>query len=235
MAKFTLNKSLPSTRVTRDVVRSLETYIAQKTAALAALLESRKTTIKDDHGTEQLGTIDERALTLFSDATTEVKVEFSSYETSLGRLTIDVNFSLERIHSIVWISLEGPNAREVAVGLYAGIRQCVDTSPARNGLFHPPAFWQGVLVALPMGIFATSGLVSRFVSNGVYWVLMALGLTLFMLWFVAPKIRTYNVFDSDRANRRGRAWDWLFKGSIGFLLFGTVLALARDRIAEWFR
>ncbi len=241
MSRFTLTKPLPSTRVTRDLVRSLETYIAQKTTALAgktadeqALLASKRTTIKDDLGTEPLITIDEHAQNLFSDSTTEVEVEFrGAYKSNLEQLSIAIKFSDERIHSSVRISFEAPNAREVVVGIFDGLKRCIDTSPGRNSLFHPPAFWGGAIGALTFMVFMVAVWSWRFVPPVIAWALFALWLTLYLVWSVAPKFRPYTVFESDRANRRARGWDWLFKGLLGFLLFGTALTLMREKLAAW--
>lgn len=154
MSRFNLKKSLPSTRVTRELVRSLEIYIEKRTESLAAnpteelnaLLASRRTTITDDLGTEQFGSIDEYAPSLFSNTTTSIEIDFiGSYQTSLRSLTIRIRFSGENIHTRVQIDYDAPNAREVVVGLYDGIKRCLETSPARNAFFHPPGFWQGVI------------------------------------------------------------------------------------------
>jgi hypothetical protein len=60
-------------------------------------------------------------------------------------------------------------------------------------------------------------------------------LSMFVVWSLAPKFRPFTVFESDRANRNTRAWDWTFKGFLGFLIFGTALALLRDYVIALFR
>lgn len=243
MSRFNLKKSLSSTRVTRELVRSLEIYVEKRTESLAAnpteelnaLLASRRTTVTDDLGTEQLGSIDEYASSLFSNTTTSIEVEFiGSYQTSLRNLTIRIRLSGENIHTGVQIDYDAPNAREVVVGLYDGIKRCLETSPARNAFFHPPAFWQGVISAFTYILFLAPIATWRFIPAALTFLLIALSFTLYLLWSVAPKFRPYTVFDSEQANRYARDFDWLIKGLLSFLLFGTLMTLMRDRLLSWF-
>lgn len=243
MSRFNLKKSLPSTRVTRELVRSLEKYIEKKTEFLAAkpteeldaLLAGRRTTVMDDLGTEQFGTIDEYAPSLFSNTTSSIEVEFiGPYQTSLRGLVIRVRLSGENMHTGIQIDYDAPNAREVVVGLYDGIKRCLETSPARNAFFHPPAFWQGVIGAFTYMLFLAAIATWRFMPTAVTFLLIALWLTLYLLWSVAPRFHPYTVFDSEQANRYARDFDWLIKGLLGFLLFGTLMTLMRDKLLSLF-
>jgi hypothetical protein len=242
MPHFDLCKCPPSTRVTRQLVNSLENYVAKKKAALATNPDekgggwqwSQKTTIVDDLGSEPLSSIDEHTLPLFSDTTTSVKVRLSgTHMSSPSELILEVDLSKERSKCGIRISYDGPNAREVVVGLYDGIKRCLGTSPAHNALVHPPLGGQLAILLLIQAPFSAA-LASLFLSRAdVAYPFLALGLVLLLLWLVIPRIRPYTVFDSDRANRYARAWDWFVKGFLTLLIFGTLLTLMGEKLFQW--
>lgn len=146
MQSFTLEKPLPSTYVTRDLVRSVESYIASRVEALlatsedaeAAIAAARKTTITDTLGTETVPSIDDFAPSRFPDTTTRVGIEFRGpTRSSVDTLVVDLQFDESRTASRARISYTGANARALVTGFFEGVSACIATHPARKWMDSP--------------------------------------------------------------------------------------------------
>jgi hypothetical protein len=241
MSDFDLDKKLPSTRVTRELIAALERYVLSRAEQLSskgpdareALAKCSTTTIEDDLGSETFSTITEYVHALFSDATRAVNVHFRVYEPSLPRISIKINFSTEKSGTGIRIYYSGPNARETVMGLYDGLLECVKRYPAGNALYNPHPAIQGALTAVTVGAFWVVPLLWRIwpLANAVllvvFWVL------LFVYLIVMPRIRPYTVFDSHKAKQYEEAWRWTIRGLIGFVVFSSFLTILRDKVVSF--
>jgi len=244
LSSFTLEKELPSTLVTKQLVTSIESYLTQRLSGLSdnrgevspEVEEGRVTKITDELGIESLGSIQEFPYSIFPDSTNAIEIEFTQppLGSTMTYLRVAVRFHKERVHSRVRISCEGRNAKEFATGIYGGILQCLQTAPARNGFFNPKPYWRGALGAIFVVLILGQVAALVYAPPGAALFLALIVLSHLFIWDLAPKMRPYTVFESDRANRNLRAWDWAFKGFLGFIIFGTALTFLRDYIAAAF-
>lgn len=241
MSSFTLEKELPSTRVNKQLVDSIESYLARRFSAITGTRDEagpeveagRVTKITDELGIESLSSIQEFPSSIFPDSTTSIEIEFTRPppESGMTYLRVAVHFHKERVHSRVRICCEGNNAKEFTAGIYQGILQCLQTAPARNGFFNPTPYCRGALGAIFFALLLGQVAALVYAPPGVALFLALVVLSHLFIWDIAPKMRPYTVFESDRANRNLRAWDWAFKGFLGFIVFGTGLTFLRDYIA----
>jgi len=192
----------------------------------------RVTKITDKLGIESLSSIQEFHPSIFPDSTVSIETEFTKPppESTMTYLRVAVHFHKERVHSRVRISCEGNNAKEFATGIYEGLLQYLQTAPARNGFFNPKPYCRGALGAIFVALILGQVAALVYAPPGVAFFLALIVLSHLFIWDIAPKMRPYTVFESDKSNRNMRAWDWAFKGFLGFIFFGTVLTFLRDYI-----
>jgi hypothetical protein len=242
MARFRMEQELPSTLVTRELVKSLEALISKQIDALASkednqgdLRAAKKVFVSDALGTETIQSIDDFGPSKFPDTTKQVGIYFSApWGTSLKGLEIDIQFHNIRSLCRVKVACDGSNARELAHGITKSVLECIAPHETGNGWLHPKPFLSGVLFALASGSLWFSAMALG--AKSIPWALAFAVLFVLLITYqwVLPTLRPYVAFDSRASDIRGSWSDWATKGILGFILFGTVLALARDHILKLF-
>ncbi len=240
MARFRMEQELPATRVTRDLVKSLESLISKQVDALAPkednqddLRAAKKVFVSDALGTETMQSIDDFGPSKFSDTTKLVGIYFSApWGTSLKGLEIDIQFHNIRGLCRVKVACDGSNARELAHGITKSVLECIAPHENGNRWLHPKPFTGGVLFALTWGSLWFT--VMAIGAKSVRWPLgfAALFVLLLTYQWILPTLLTYTAFESSESDMRSSCYDWVIKSFLGFVLFGTVLALARDHILK---
>ena len=235
-----MEQEIPSTLVTRELIRSLEALVAKQVDALASkednrddLLSARRVVVTDLLGTETMGHIDEFGPSKFPDSTKLVGIYFSApWGTSVRGLNIEIVFTNMRGLSRVKVECDRSNARELAHGISKSVLECIAPHQTGNDWLHPKPFLSGVLFAFTWSSLWFSGMALGASSLGWALLLAALFIALLTYQWVLPRFRPYVAFDSRTSDRRKSWSDWAAKGFAGFLLFGTTLVLLKDYILK---
>lgn len=230
--QFSYDRGLPSLRITKDLLESLERHLVQRIADSCGVSvdEARKSlsiTIEDNFGTEHFSSVEQFHITRFSDNTKRVSVEIEAPWRSEGiRLRLRLGFSRGRISSSLSISATAPNSRELVAGLKEGVLRILEPHRTWHWVYHARAEVWGVLVPLFMLLLYAQ--LKLFDTPSLTFLAASLGT--FLLWFyllVLPYFRPYTVFDSRASERSDKIWSWFLKGFLTFLIFGTLLTFAR--------
>lgn len=231
---FAYEHSLPSLRLTKDFLESLERYIIKRAGDLTVMNPEEikaclRIKIDDRFGSENLNSIARLDSSRFEDSTSRVELELDTPYRSDGiKLRVRLNFSKGRLFSTVSIAATMPNARDVSLSLKDGILRMLDPQRTWHWVCHPIASVWGII----FGVGAMS-MYSLYQSESNGFVKpMALGLSI-LLWFYLfyiGTLRTYTVFDSRASERADKIWSWLIGGIGTFLIFGTLLTLLRRQI-----
>jgi hypothetical protein len=160
MPRFRIETKLPSTRVTREFVKSLEHFISRRVDGLMDENDDRneiasalKITITDALGSETMQTIDHFVPTKFPDTTKSIEFSFSGpCNSALKGLELEMQFHKDRQFSRVRVSCENSNPRDLARGMVAGIHECLAPHPAHNAWLHPHPLIDGILIGLAIAI-----------------------------------------------------------------------------------
>ncbi len=233
MSEFTLEKRITSCLVTKDLLRQLEVYLVQYIAKIIdippdMLRESLSISISDSLGTETLKSISNYLPSLFPKSITEVRIDL--YLVHPKHISVSIHFGKDKTSSQISIRYKAKQAREVVMAIDGGLRQIFEPSTNANNIFHPPEaamlmiWFLGMLVG-PVSMFAFA---KGAFSIGVIGTVTVL--TLIFYTFVGPVIKPYITFDTQRYAAMKRWSDWIIRGFIGFLIFGTLLTLLRRQI-----
>lgn len=231
MTKFSYDQSLPSLRVTKDLLESLESYLAQRIATSCSLTvdEARKLlsiTIEDNLGTEHFSSVNQFHTTRFSDSTKRVVVEIGAHSEGV-RLQLRLQFSRGRMLSSMSISATAPNSRELVAGLKDGILRVLEPCRTWHWICNPSAEMWGALIAIFLVLVFL-----QWKLDASHPVSSAVSIGIFILWLlgVLPYLRPYMVFDSRVSERSDKIWNWFFTGLMTFLVFGTLFVLIREGV-----
>ena len=233
MSEFRLERQLPSTVVTKDLIKSIELYLHQRAPGFMKNTDDpeklsihQEINIADALGTETLRSIDEYAPIKFPDTTTSIEFKFygPNYP-SLEDLNVTIKFSKDRDSSLMRISYGGPNARESVIGIAEGIIRCMTPYRTMNSWLHPKTFVGMILfvltfVLLYLLIVAISKGLNIFATGGI----LLLSFTLIILFYHASKyIRPFSTFDSNRSDLLNRARIFFVTGLLGLIIFNIVI------------
>lgn len=228
---FSHEQPLPSLRVTKDLLESLEKYLVKRVVDVVMLTEEEaklalSIRVEDSLGTEEMISIDQMTPSRFADSTSRVEIELASpYRPDGLRLRVRLNFAKGRLFSILAISATMPNAREVALGLRDGLLRVLEPQRTWHWIVHPiPQWWGGIMgVSLWLGysLFSTD-------SKGPYYPVL-LGIFAFALFYLfgVGILRSYTTFESRASDRSDKIWGWFLGGAGTFLVFGTLLTFLR--------
>lgn len=181
---FTIERNLPPTLVTRDLIEMIERVIKEFIVANVGDDENLKNEligrisvcIRDDQGEEEIRSISEMHLKKFHDSTKSVYVSFSGlWGVPLGRYEISVRFFVRPSISEIRVSCAGNNARAMAVGVADSLVRIAQASPNNNGFFHASPLKTGLTYFLFSMIFLLAR-INDTVGDGLYFG--ALGLIL---------------------------------------------------------
>ena len=231
---FAYDHPLPSLRVTKDFLVSLEEYLVKKVSetSLMSLEEAQaalRIEIDDSLGSERLNSIAQLDASCFSDSTNRIEVELEApYRKDDRRLRIRLSFSKGRLFSTLAISATAPNARDVVLSLKEGIFRVVDPQRTWHWLFHPnPQTWGVVSV---IGIILVYLLIHQDLKGSIFPLTLV---TFAFIWFYLFKfgsLRPYIAFDSRASKRYDKIWSWFITGLGTFIFFGTLFTLFRRHI-----
>lgn len=237
MTHFRSETELPSTRVSRELLKSLENYIIERVRVYAEgvkeghrdNIQGLKITITDSFGAETINTINQFIPTKFPDSTESIEVSYSApWRTEFKRLDVIIKFNKERRHSTICISYEGTNSREFCHGWVSGIRECLKPHVTYNNFFHPRFIPQAV--AYTIFLFAVIFMWSKDMSTLSPLRVLGLGGVTFFLWMYLvawPWFKPYTVFDSPQADNKETWWNYHWRA---ICLFAGVIG-----IGSWFR
>ncbi len=233
VARFALEKRLPSCRVTRTLLLSLEQYLKGKKEDLKASLKFDPDTerftisVSDALGVETVGSVLELRGDRFLDSTMGVDINFeANWHKLQTELLVNLRFRVDRSLSRLTIEARGNAPRELVVGAYRSLSDIIETNKTSNYLYHLPSGPEAVLVvgwSLPIVVGVLLG--------GFRSIQALVGLTLGLLilaylslgkWF-----RPYTVFDSNRTDRLDKLGTWFFFGVLSFLVFETGMVFLR--------
>jgi hypothetical protein len=234
MPIYELNRTPPSTRVTRSLLAKLERYLVEQAARLLGSQTANDTVgiqleIVDAFGTETCRSAGELNIDKLPDSTKEIKLRASRYQDP--KLTFNINFSRRRLDSEIRLSYAGNDARESMIGVYSGLLRILDEAKTWSWLFHPHWVVDALVPMLMPGLLfggATSLVFFASLAARIAAAMVIVLLTLFSLgWLLKP----YSAFDSRRQDALDAAWKWLSLGTLGFIVFGTMFPTIRRIIA----
>ena len=230
MAEFDLERKLPSCRVTRSLLESLEKYILEKKKTLENEIGSPPSSeyltfsVTDNLGTESVGSTQQLRTDRFLDSTSDVTVKLraSWYEKNTS-LSVSIKFSNDRFRSKVTVVSESDMARELAVGVYQSLSEIIETNKTTNWFFHPSRlleiFLWVVLVSLPT---VGARLQYDFGIPHMFLRSVLLDFVVCIYIFLGPRICPYTTFDSLRADRL-RSFSNLYITALVTFLLSSVL------------
>lgn len=218
MDSFRDERELPSIKVTKELLESLEQYILGQASNLlgkmgeqAARVGRFKVSITDGPGTVTMGSFDQFNPTKFSNTTKAIELSYTS--ASLIGLDITVMFDLDRRSSKMRVACGGAGAQEFVRGVVAGIRDCLAGHTTWNKWFHPVLEIQYALAFISLGITVLwlKGLVSPPAvfphMGGLYFI------GILYVW-VCPWFKPYTTFDSPRSDSKDIWWKRIWGGII---------------------
>lgn len=227
MSTFEFEKDLPSTKVTKELIETLEQYMLDRVHSITAVdreeLHNRLTiTIKDGFGEERFSSIDQFHPARFSDTTRRITMEIAARHRSGGpQVRIRVSLARSRMLANTTINVSATNARENALGLADGISRIVEAHKTWHWIFHPTAPAYGVLLTLIAGSIVVLWNTSD--GSKIRFPLSITTIILIVYLVYSGALRPFIVFDSPALDRNDKVWNWLVSGLLAFLLFGVIL------------
>jgi len=233
MESFHLEKKITSCFVTKGLLEQLEEFL---TKTLPKMTKFKKDEIKerysisitDNLGTEDLPTISNYSLSLFSDTIRKIQMKIFSFSPTEIRITIV--FDKDILFSTIAIDLECNNARRTAVLIYEEIKRIISSHSNLNKILHPHQFLDFItpmLIAIPLGIIFS--LYPKKVSSP-FFVSSCIVLFLMFFYFILGRLKPYISFNSRRDLNLKTLSEWFIYGSLGFLVFGIIFIVLRRRI-----
>jgi hypothetical protein len=236
VAQFVLEKKLPSCKVTKALLESLERYLTAKKEALQSDLktppdsERLSISVTDNLGRETVTSAQQLRADRFLDSTTEVDASFEAswYKQHIS-LEVDLRFRTEGLRSRLTIASRSDAARELGVGVYRSLSDIIETTMTSNWRYHPPEWLEvllGMLWILPIGIGAALN------DRVPHAFLVGITLTAVVLAYITlgKRLHPYTIFDSSRAERLQKFGDWFEYGLLTFLVFGSAFTFFRREL-----
>jgi hypothetical protein len=231
LPSFSHEQALPSLKVTKAVLESLEQYLTKRfvDAALLSVDEMTKALsirIEDSLGTEEINTIKDMATSRFADSTSNVEIGFNlPYRNDGTHLRVRLRFSKERLFSTIAINASIANAREFVLGLRDGLMRMLEPQKTWHWVAHPKSeAWAAASVVggwVAYQLFTSTG------KETYFPYLVGSSALLWFYLFGIGSLRPYVVFESRASERSDKIWSWLLGGIATFLLFGTLLTFVR--------
>jgi hypothetical protein len=227
MALFSLEQKIPSCNVSKDFIKQIEEYLLKEVPELVQLppdsfKDKYYVSLGDKYGTETLTSISEYRPATFADS-----IEYLTLSTGAATpLEVKIRFTTEPRRSRIEISYQAPQAREVVMGVYEGLRKLLEPHRNMHFFFHPNMIIQPFLVIL---LFASTVFPVGFWKES--WSTLCAGVALLIVTYsVAHWFKPYVAFET-RVNRIKAKWaDWFVGGLATFIVFGTILTLVRKKI-----
>jgi hypothetical protein len=222
MTHFKDERELPSTKVTKELLKSLEQYIITR-----GLFGKKNVSITDGTRTETIETIDDFVQAKFSSTTKSI--EFSYMGTVPPVFHIMVRFETDRHFSKIYVEYEGPVAQEVGRGVVSNMLDCLAPYTTSNKWFHPDMATKTALAFILVvvmfvwlkGVVAPPPLVPYI---GGVW------LCGIMYVFVCPWFKPYTTFDSPLSDKKDVWWKYMWGW---FVVIAGVSSWAKDHMTYW--
>lgn len=231
VTKFDLEEKIPSCKVTKALLESLEKYIFDRKEEITKQLgttpswDDFEITITDNLGKESIGStqkLNER----FFPSTKKVEISSSTKWNNENKLRLNISFSNESFsRSTITITSTSRSARELTVGMHDSLNKLIQTNKTSSWFFHPGRI--DVFIFLVAFVIILAGFLAEFSFEMKYafgrCLLFGIAIILY-LWF-GPKLHPYITFDSPSADNL-RAVSNLFKVALlGFLLSAFIYPL----------
>jgi hypothetical protein len=240
LSQYRLEREIPPSEVTIDLLRQLEKVILDDIAARFTLSSEEKQLwysidITDAFGTETLTTIDAYRPSVFPDTTTAVVVSLLRMHGAYPRIAVRLAFNLRLTASVLRVDAEDDAAREIATGIADRLLQVLAPHRGTHAFFHPGpvawgmwAFFLIGAVITPICLSAT-GIIPisdpRYIT--VSMVASIVAVLCLAYWLVGYALRPYIIFDSRRNRGRTSLWNWFIYGLLTFVVFTTLLLAFR--------
>lgn len=231
MTQFRDDRELPSTKVTKELLKSLEQYIIERTSNPPGKKDGQhagatgiQVSITDGTRTETIETIDQFTPTRFSDTTKSIELSYMG--TSLTDFHITVKFEPERHFSQMRVAYEGPVAKEVGGGVVTGILECLAPHKTGNKWLHPERATQTALAFILVVVMFLwlKGIVAPPAIVPYISVVLFCGIMYVWVW---PWLKPYTTFDSPRSDRKDLWWKYMWGW---FVVIGGITGLT-----AWFK
>lgn len=226
MPSFELERNIPPSEVTLDLIRLLQRVLLEDVAPRSSGGRQEKErfgiSIVDSFGEESISRIEEYRPLLLPDTTSAISIRYSSPYEARPDITVRLAFSLEPHMSRFQVQVVGDAARDVALGVADLLTRVLEPQRRAHAWFH---LGVGFVAARFVVGFAALLVAVREAREApdVATAGLAVALLCWTHWFVGASIRPYMVFDSQRSRRLGSVWNWLVFGTLTFLIFGSAL------------
>lgn len=245
MAKFELERRIPSCFIDLDLLGRIEGYVLEGIPTLLGVepetvARKFRVSLKDDSGTEEVARVSQFPSRTLPDATKEVSVrlylsEFVELESESRKgewrdLSLWVTFSREPRSTKLVLSCTAPRAREIALGIADELGRRIEPSSTSNWVFHPSL---GVETLLSFVLFMLPVPISlAFMRTPAYvaYPAAAAFVLLVLIRQVAPRLKPYSSFDSRSQQALDRLWSWFLWGLLTFVVFGSLFTALRNKL-----
>lgn len=237
MSNFELESPLPSCTVTKDMIIQLENYLTEEIPNILnipreTILNSYEISINDKIGMEKFKSINEFPFSKFDNNTSEIELSMSNLNFYLR-----IRFAKDRMFSKYKIDLNHDNARESTISISKGIDRIINAQKNNNYLFHPSSVLNLILLLLSGNGFMLflinlfipdeKSQLSELLSSPIFLII----LVIFIYYSSISKLlHPFITFDSNKHTSLVKCRDWFYKGTVGFVIFGTILVLFRKQI-----
>ncbi len=231
MTSFSLEKSLPSVKVTKSLILNLQRSLLEKRSKIVSSsqqdfrFDEFSVSIVDDIGQGKVESMEEWHLDRFLDGTKRVTIHCDSYSQS-RKFSATIVFDRERSWSRIQISATCEGACDVVIAAQRAVFEWLEPAKTTNWRYQPTLFFQG-LGAVAFGSTATGAIRIVEVSPRLTTPLIVLSLALGAYLWLGPRFYPFTTFDSSLADRRGKTADWFEKGLFTFLVFGILFTFLR--------
>lgn len=237
MSNFVLEAPLPSCTVTKDMIIQLENYLTEEIPNILnipreTILNSYNISINDKIGVEKFNSINEFPFSKFDNNTSEIGLSMSHLNFYLR-----IRFAKDKSSSYTKIELNHDNARESTISISKGIERIINAQKNSNYFFNLSEILDLILfnvTTLGLLLFlinlfkpVKSAQLSVFLYSPIFLIILAI----FIYYtYISKLLHPFIEFDSNKYNSIVKYRDWFYKGTLGFILFGTIFVVFRKYI-----
>lgn len=237
MPSYNTQRAISTYTIDKSLVLKIEDYFKKDVLEILNINseEFKKTsrdilsvTIHDSYGQEVYSSIEEYKHSLFRNDTKGFSIKFT-LKNPLHELKIILRFGKEQENSDLSITLSDNKPREKAKAIEDGLVTILNHHKNLNWLLYPKE--QIVAALIGFGCFL-AGMASlgdrftnreKFILGTIFWV----GVFYF---FVCRYFKGYCTFETNKQKQLDKWFSWLNWGTLGFLLFTTLLGSVRKNL-----
>lgn len=172
MASFELERKIPPSEVTLDLLTRLQKVLLEDVASRFSNGDSRRSrfsiSIVDAFGEEAIGRIEEYRPAMLPDSTAAVSIRYSSHYDSTPSVTVRVAFSLQRHMSRFQVTAEGDAARDTALSIADLISRVLEPQRRAHSFFHPGIGLEALRFTLGFTALILALQLARQLPSGAY-------------------------------------------------------------------